>query len=208
MRAKAEQASSAIDWTALHQRLDIVQQAIDGAVMPTSAQRERILRERAEQLARVATGRDAIGEHGETLNALVFRLAGERYALTAAHIAKVLPMAELTSLPGVPDFVVGITTFQGEVLSVIDLRILLDLPVARLVDPTAIVVLHGAGMEFGVLAEEILGIGSYASEELEASLPSLSDKERTYLTGIAIDRTAVLDAAQLLSDPKVIVDAK
>jgi purine-binding chemotaxis protein CheW len=144
---------------------------------------------------------------GPHIEVLVFHAAGERYAFETTHIAQVCPMLPVTAIPGVPDYVVGIAGVQGEVLSVVDLRSLLDLPLVRLAEPNAIIVLKGEALEFGILAEDIVGIERYPEAALERMPATLADKQKTYLKGVSADRTAILDARQLLSDPRLAVDA-
>ncbi|KRB79554.1 hypothetical protein ASE07_25445 [Noviherbaspirillum sp. Root189] len=167
---------------------------------------EKILRERAASLAATTSSAEPAGSSNDSIEVLVFQVAGERYAFETAYIGKVCPMLPVTYIPGVPDYVVGIIAVYGDVLSVIDLRSLLDLPLSGLAEPEAIVVLRGESMEFGILAEAILGLERYPLESLQPNLPTLANIEKTYLKGVATDRTAVLDAVQLLSDARLVVD--
>ncbi len=209
MRAKPESRGMRnIDWDEVHKRLDQSRQAMDRLDGTDSAVQEQMLYERVAVLAQTGTGSQtapqAVPE--ERIEVLAFRVAGERYAFETSRVAQVYPISSITAIPGVPDFVVGIVAIRGEVLSVIDLRSLLDLPLARLADPAAIVVLQSETMEFGILAEEILGVERYPLQTLERSLPTLSNIEKTYLTGVAPDRTAILDADRLLSDAQLVVE--
>jgi purine-binding chemotaxis protein CheW len=115
-------------------------------------------------------------------------------------------MTQVTPVPGMPDHVVGIIALEGEILSVLDLRTLLELPLSRLAEPAAIIVLRSDAMAFGVLAEGIVGIARYPASSLQHDMPTLADPDKTYLLGIAPGRTALLDAARLLADPRLVVD--
>lgn len=207
MRAQRGKRSIAIDWDEIHRRLERGRQAIESLDGGDREQQERILRERAAAMANSASRARQAAAPWQGIEVLVFQAAGERYAFETAHVAQVFPILPITPIPGVPDYVVGIMAVEGEVLSVIDLRSLLDLPLSRLAEPSAIIVLKGETLEFGVLAEEIIGIERYPAEALECALPTLADKQKTYLRGVSADRTAILDVQQLLSDPRLAVDA-
>lgn len=194
-----------IDWDEIRQQLERSRRAIAGMEETDPAAQQRILQERAAALASRTTRTEQESEDG--IEMLVIRIAGERYAFETAYVGQVYPMLPLTAIPGVPDFVVGIVSARGEVLSVIDLRSLLDLPLARLEDPGAIVVLQSETMEVGILVEELLGVQRYRPQVLEPAPPSLGNIEKTYLKGIAPERTGVLDASRLLDDPRLVVDA-
>lgn len=195
-----------IDWSEVHRRLERFRHAVEGLNDNAPERQEQILRERAAGLAKAPADAAPALPPEQSIEVLVFQAAGERYAFDTAHVDQVHPMLPITALPGVPDFVVGIILVEGEALSVLDLRSLLDLPLSRLAEPAAIIVLRNETMEFGVLAEEILGIERHAEAALERALPTLADTAATYLKGVAMDRTAILDAELLLSDPRLVVE--
>lgn len=169
------------------------------------AAQERLLRERAALLAGAAV--PAAAGSDDAIEVLAFQCAGERYAFEAAYVARVLPPLPLTAIPGLPDFFAGVTMVEGEVLAVIDLRVLLALPLSELADPAALIVLRGEDKRFAVLAEAVDGARRFAREGLGHCLPMLADLDKSYLLGVAPDRTALLDARRLLNDSTLVVNA-
>ena len=77
------------------------------------ADNERILRERAQALARPQSSAPA---PSTMLELLEFRLSVERYALEIRHVQDVHPLRELTPLPCTPPFVLGIVNVRGRIL--------------------------------------------------------------------------------------------
>ncbi|TCS38454.1 CheW protein [Paucimonas lemoignei] len=199
--------AAATDWADINRRLEQTRMAIEELDEPGPERQQQILRERAAVLAKSADRVAAPEQPGQHLDVLEFMVAGERYAFETVHVDQVYPITPITPIPGVPDFVVGIIMAQGEVLSVIDLRLLLDLPISGLLDPVSIIALKSETMEFGILAEQIVGIESMPRDAIERNMPSLADKAGTYLQGVSANRTAVLDAARLLADPRLAIDA-
>ena len=53
---------------------------------------------------------------------LIVRVGSQRYALPAAAVERILPMAALTPLPGTPRDVAGLLNLHGDVLPVVDPR--------------------------------------------------------------------------------------
>lgn len=161
-----------------------------------------VLLARARALAQpVASARD-----GTSLQVLVFRLAHERYAVDIDAVREVCPLKSLTPLPGVPDFVMGIVNLRGHVVSVLDLKRFFGLPETGLTDMNKIVLLADENMEFGLLADAVTGVLMVDSEALaQTSLP-LNDARLPYLKGVTADHLILLDARQLLNDPRMVVD--
>jgi purine-binding chemotaxis protein CheW len=53
---------------------------------------------------------------------VVFRLDEQRYAMSLAAVARVVPAMEITVLPNAPPLVLGIIDIEGQVLPVFNLR--------------------------------------------------------------------------------------
>jgi purine-binding chemotaxis protein CheW len=162
-----------------------------------------LLLARAKALAREKP--TAAADAGGTLEVLEFGLTDETYAFELAYVREVGALLELTSVPGVPDHVMGITCTHGQIIAVMDLRKIFHLPERGLRDSRQVIVLQSATMEFGVLAERVAGVRRLPLAGLQASLPTLTDVRAAYLTGITPDGTVVLSAAKLLADPHLVV---
>ncbi|MCO5168890.1 MAG: chemotaxis protein CheW [Planctomycetes bacterium] len=59
---------------------------------------------------------------------VVFGLSGARCALAAAAVERVVPVVEVTPLPGAPDVIEGVIEVEGVVVPVFDLRARFGLP--------------------------------------------------------------------------------
>jgi purine-binding chemotaxis protein CheW len=194
----------AFDWQEVARRLEASAAALATLGHEDPEAQERLLRERAAALAAAAvssTERPADG-----IEVLAFACAGERYAFESAWVARVLPLLPLTIIPGLPGFFAGVAICEGEVLAVLDLRVLLGLPVTALAEPTALIVLRGEDNCFAVLAEAIDGARQFAPGAMGHCLPMLADLDESYLLGVAPDRTALLDARRLLTDTTLVVN--
>jgi purine-binding chemotaxis protein CheW len=176
--------------------------ALERAFIPDRAQAEHILKARARQLARSA----AVEEAGASIDVLVFRLGAETYAVEPQHVARVHALEHLTPLPGLPAFVLGIARVRGEMISVLDLRRLFELPEQGLGQLNRLIVLQSAHMRFGVLADAIEGMRRLPRGGLLASLPTLKGVRARYLLGVSEERIVVLDAARLLADERLVID--
>jgi purine-binding chemotaxis protein CheW len=191
-----------IDWPAVRARLERVHAALDGNWAPTLAQAQAVLRQRARELALPLRS----AALGTPLEVIEFRLASESYAIESAWVAEVFPLTGLTRLPGTPPFVLGIVNMRGEIVSVVDLRKFFDLPAQGLTDLNRVIVLQSREMVFGILADRVEGVRTVDAERLQSGLPTLTDRRRDYLRGIADGRLVVLDAAALLADPRMVVN--
>lgn len=197
------EAPGPINWQNLQDRLAAARHSIEKALDPASEDTDRILRVRAEALAKEPTAEKA---QADSIEVVEFMLAHERYALETRFVREVYPLEVLTKVPCVPPFVLGIVNVRGAVLSILDLRVFFDLPGKGLTDLNKVVVLEEGDMVFGILADAIVGVRDLAVADLQESLPTLTEVRAEYLRGVTRDRTVVLAAEKLLAEGAITVN--
>ena len=139
-------------------------------VLPGDAR--RILRERAQVLARPLAQAEAASER---LDLLVFSLADSRYAVETGGVAEVTPLRDLTPVPCTPPFVRGVVNHRGRILAVLDLGKLFDLPVQAITRNSFIVAVEAGNRAFGILTDTVVGTVQCAASDLSpppAALPA------------------------------------
>ena len=192
----------AIDWAEVRRRLEAARETMEQSATPTAEETKRILKSRAKALAREAPEKEG---SENSIQVVTFLLAYEDYGIDSSYVREVCPLKELVPLPGTPPFVLGVTSVRGQILSVIDLKKFFELPDRGLTDLNKVIVVRADFMEFGILADAILGTRSIPLAEIQPSLATLTGIRADYLRGVTKDRLVVLDAARLVSDPRIIV---
>ena len=182
--------------------METARQALAQGAVPSPQASRAILRARAHALA--WEPQQAILTQ-EFLEIVEFRLASETYGLESAFIRETYPLKDFTPLPGVPPFVLGIVNVRGQILSVVDLKKFFDLPEQGLGQLNKLIILRDRQMEFGILADEILGARSIALDTVQAAPPTISGIGADYLRGVTAGRVIILDAGKILSDEQIIV---
>ncbi|MGB5103973.1 MAG: chemotaxis protein CheW [Steroidobacteraceae bacterium] len=193
---------AAIDWDEVKRRMEAAQAIVERGWAPDAGATERILKARAQALAREPA--DAAAAE-ESIEVVEFLLAAERYAVESRFVREIHPLEDLTPLPCTPAFVLGIVNLRGEVLSVIDIKKFFDLPEKGLTDLDKAVVLESGGMRFGLLADAIVGVRRVPLAVIQPALPTLTGIRERYLRGVTPERLIVLDAGRLLADDAIIV---
>jgi purine-binding chemotaxis protein CheW len=183
-------------------RFDAAATAIAREEAPSPAERGSILRARARALASEPA---SSGAPREGLDIVEFRLATEAYALESSYIREVLPLKNCVPLPSVPPFVVGIVNIRGRILSVVDLKIFFDLPGKEPGKSEKLVVIGDERMEFGILADAVIGARAIPLDSIEPPISTLSKIGAEYIRGIAEARLIILDARKILGDESIVI---
>lgn len=190
------------DWKEIHQRLHAFRQAVESGGELGSEQKKKILRERAKALARVP---EAVRADQRSLEVLKFQLAAEIYGVELRFVVEAYTMKGFTPIPCTPPHIFGVVNIHGRLISVIDIKKLFGLPAAGLTDLNKVIVLRQDGVEFGLLADAVLGVGIILESDIQASLPTFTGIQTDYFRGVNKERLIILDGEKLLTSEALIV---
>ena len=156
-----------------------------------------VLTERATALARRTTE----VSRGEALDLVSFSAAAEVFAIEAMFVREVVRLRQLSSLPGAPPAVRGVTTYQGEILAVVDLLSLLGIDAPRLSDALWLLVLGRNVPEFGITADELHGSVLLGTEALLR--PTAAQRASPFISAMTADAVAIIDGGALLASDAI-----
>lgn len=192
--------STGIDWKALLKRQESAFAAAGERARDPEGE-QALLEERARRL-RVKPEQT---DDASAIDCLEFLLSGESYAIELSCIAATLPLADFTPLFCAPPFVLGITNLRGRIVSIVDLRRFFELPVIGLSDLNRVIVVGNGRMEFGVLADSIVGMRSIPARDFLPMPDTFAGPRQEFLTGVTAERLALLDMGKILADQRMVV---
>ena len=94
-------------------------------------------------------GYDATDEH------LTFTISGEDYGLEINYIKDIIQMQEITRVPGVAPYIIGITNLRGSIVPVVDVRIRFGKEPQAYHERTCIVVIELDEMQIGMVVDAV-----------------------------------------------------
>ncbi|MDO8988963.1 MAG: chemotaxis protein CheW [Sideroxyarcus sp.] len=149
----------------------------------------------------------AADEEGTRLGLAVVEICGEYFGVELADVLEFCNIAELSPIPCCPPHILGAMSLRGELLSVIDPRSALNLPLAAK-GSKAVVALLGE-RAVGIAVDEVHDVVYLKQEELQAPPAALRELCGASITGTApyADRMmTVLDLPALLAREEWIVN--
>lgn len=162
-----------------------------------------LLKNRAREMAKVP---EQTGSHSEDREVVSFMLGSENYGLESAYVREVYQIKDFTPLPGVPPHIFGLINIRGQILPVIDLKNILNLPDLGLGELNKVIILHDDQMEFGILADVVHGTRVLKMEEIREVPDGLAGKGKENLKGITCEGLILLNAGYLLADITLMVN--
>ncbi len=190
------------DWSEVHRRIENTRAVLERGAQPSSDETRSILKKRARALAREPEQAESVQNFIEIIE---FQLSREIYGMESAFVREVYPLKDLTPLPCTPSFVLGIVNVRGKILSVIDLKNFFNLPEKGLGDLNKIIIIRNEEMEFGVLADSIIGTRRITRDTIQPPLPTVTGIGAEYVKGVTAEGIIILDGDKILGDEKIVV---
>lgn len=158
--------------------------------------------------AKLTSGRNrsVVINQGSQLSVVEFLLSPERYAFEGKYVSEALSLKEITTIPGTPQFVMGVINLRGRIVSVINLKILFSLKETGLTELNKVLILKNESMEFGIIADSITGNRLIDISSISAPPLTLDHLGLEFITGVTPDGLILLNAVHLLSGKYIIVN--
>jgi purine-binding chemotaxis protein CheW len=114
---------------------------------------------------------------------VIFTIADEYYAFYGENVREILPPAEISPVPGVPEFLAGLINVRGDVESVVDIRHFL-----RIAEPAPsqgfIVLAAKDGICSGILVDAVIDVADIPVREIIPPLSTLDTGIREFIVGV------------------------
>jgi len=119
----------------------------------------------------------------EQKNYIIFNLDDMNIALSVKNILKVIPMLEITYLPGFPEIVTGVINLHGEIIPVINFRSRFNLPKRELNLSDQIIIANTSKQKLAFIVDQIISIRAINTKQITKTQDILLGDER-YIKGI------------------------
>ena len=149
---------------------------------------------------------------GELVQLLAFWLGEEQYAFEIKMVRSIHALGALTPVPRTPAFVKGLFNARGQIISVIDLRLLLEVAASpEEPERPQIIILspqvEAASLppvEIGIVADEIIDVITVFAAQITP--PLLTQPYSRYIRGLTNSGIIILEPIELLTDEHLFVD--
>lgn len=114
---------------------------------------------------------------------VIFQLAERYYAFYGKTIKEIMTVGEISYVPGMPDYIVGIVNVRGDIESVLDLKGLLRLPQSPCSKRSRILLGEISGTRSGLLVDSVEDVLEIPEEQISATDSMLAEERARYILG-------------------------
>ncbi len=145
---------------------------------------------------------------GKTFQVVSFRLGAEEYGVNIMLVQEIILLGQITQVPEVPSYVLGVINLRGNVISILDLRQRFGMPPQEPSDETRIVVANLHGRTVGFVVDGVSEVLRLQRDDIAPTPATLQAAGKDYIQGLArrgtrllilLDMERLLGSAQELS---------
>lgn len=141
---------------------------------------------------RAAQGQEEKKERAEKIDfkMVTFALAGKEYGIDIMNVKEIAHAGRFTYVPNAAPFVRGVYNLRGDIISIIDLRVMFHLPAERKEDNAqeSLLILQIGDHVFGVVVDSIDKVVGVARSSVQPPHPIFSDINIRYIKGVIENR--------------------
>jgi purine-binding chemotaxis protein CheW len=147
------------------------------------AEREIHKSDRILSEIRLLREREKIKDVDEPLEKIViFSLSGDLYGFPGGEVLEILPVEEISPIPGMPSCIPGLITVRGDIESVLDLRSVLGLPAGE--ERESLILMASSGsIRSGVLIDTVEDVADVPRSSILPPPSTLGGDVRDYVSG-------------------------
>src|SRR5512133_84113 len=150
--------------------------------------RDAILEQRAQVLAKE---HELQTQHLRGNETVIVDAGSLRLGIGIGALREIVPTGEITVLPGVPQWMLGLVQLRGELLAVIDVGVWWNL--AGAATRTSIAVVEGDRGALGIAIDAVLEMRRIEDDELDEGLSAEASSRRPSVRGVTHDLIHILD---------------
>jgi len=136
---------------------------------------------------------------------VTFSLGGKDYGIDIMKVKEISKASKFTFVPNSIPFVKGVYNLRGDIISVIDLRVMFNLPVARNTDaPENMIILRLENNVLGVIVDTIDKVIGISASRIQPPHPLFGDINIKFIKGIVEND----DKLYIILDVESIFDQK
>lgn len=114
---------------------------------------------------------------------VIFSLSGVFYAFYGSYIKSILPYNAVTSVPGCPDYILGIINVRGDIESVINIHHFIGLQDTPVDSRARILIAEGAGIRSGILVNSVEDVIDIPVSSILPSISTIENSIREFVEG-------------------------
>lgn len=116
---------------------------------------------------------------------VVFSINNQLCTLSIEEVIEIIRIQEITEVPGINDYIIGVINLRGKIIPVVHLRKRYKMPVISFNKKTRIVIIEDNGENIGLIVDAVKMVTHLQEDDVEPTLEMFNSLEKDCFKGFA-----------------------
>ncbi len=135
----------------------------------------------------------------DSLQVVIFRVGEDYLSCPISQVREIIQLEEVTPVPSTPDKIRGILNRRGEIITILDLPMVLDTGLELSENDSQLMIMYSEDENIGIMVSEVTEIPTVNTEDIEEPSEALETPvNERYLEGIVKEDKKLILLTDLL----------
>lgn len=142
--------------------------------------------EEREKLEKEVSSQNKLSNISLDYRMVSFSLAGKLYGIDIMQVKEIRKSKNFTYIPNISPYVKGVDNLRGEIIPIIDMRLMFDLPIPEVENNSLenVIVLRLSDQIIGIIVDSVEKVVSLSSSQIRPPHPLFGDINIKYIYGV------------------------
>ena len=142
-----------------------------------------LLQDLEERTLKSSSGLPTLDRVDEEWVGVGFRIGDSKLIAAMSDVKEILDLPEITNVPGVKSWVVGVANVRGSLLPIMDMKGFLLGEDIKQRNKGRVIVINYKGFDTGLVVEEIYGMRHFREGDSTSDIPEVNESVSPYIEG-------------------------
>lgn len=131
-------------------------------------------------------------EAEDTIQLCIFALSDKLFGISIFDVQEILENAEITPIPTTPHFLRGVINLRGNIVPIVDIREVLNLPIKERTRESRIMILQHSVLQIGILVDAITEVTRIRKRLVHVDVSNMGISDGKFISNIVQYRDGFL----------------
>lgn len=123
---------------------------------------------------------------------IIFEINSELFAIEVIFTKEIIPFKRVTTLPAMPDYILGVVSLREQVMPVISLNKKIFRQKDNISEDTKIIVIDVKGENAGLVVDRVHSVKNYQTKDFADINKYTFEQQKKFISGLIKDREKVI----------------
>jgi len=139
---------------------------------------------------------------------IFFSLNHQKFAVDIENIGGVTEFEEITEIPNKPDYIEGIISLRGEIVTILNLQNIFNIEKSEPTESSRFILIQHKNSTYGLIVDEVTRVQVIGADDINPMDSLIRSLDESYYIGIANvsdELVTIIDVGMIIEKAKIVI---